>query len=89
MALRTVDGHIGGIDPDVTDRAPGRVVITMPDFTADAVAHALADLGELADRIKLDRVWTGERELAAALLEAAEVAGYHCPSRTSRGGGPS
>lgn len=69
------------MDPDVTRRTPGRVMIAMPDFTADAVAHVLRDLGELADRIHLERDWTGERELAAALQEAARAAGYRCPTR--------
>ena len=75
-----VDGEVRGIDPDVTARAPGRVVIVMPDFTADAVAHVLSHLGELADRFGMERDWMGEHELAAALFEAARVAGYHCPN---------
>ena len=75
----TVDGTLNGVDPDVTERAPGRVVIVMPDFTADAVAHVLSKLGELADRFGMERDWMGERELAAALFEAARAAGYHCP----------
>ena len=74
-----VDGTLSGIDPDVTERAPGRVVIAMPDFTADAVAHVLSKLGELADRLGMERDWMGERELAAALFEAARAAGYRCP----------
>jgi hypothetical protein len=45
-----VEGTISGVDPDVTERAPGRVVIVMPDFTADAVAHLLSRLGGLADQ---------------------------------------
>ena len=76
----TVEGRIRGIDPDVTTRAPGRVVIAMPDFTADAVAHALNALGDLADRVHIERDWIAERELADALWEAAEVVGYRCPS---------
>jgi hypothetical protein len=89
FVLVTVDGLVQGLDPDVTTRASGRVVIAMPDFTADAVAHALDTLGELADRLHMDRDWTGERELAAALREAAEAAGYCCPSDTGRSGEPS
>lgn len=80
-----VDGELGGIDPDVTERPAGRVVIVMPDFTADAVAHVLDVLGELADRFGMQRDWTGEHELAAALSDAAAAAGYHCPDRAPTG----
>jgi hypothetical protein len=76
-----VDGLVGGIDPDVTERAPGRVVIVMPDFTADAVAHVLSNLGELADRFGMERDWMGEHDLAVALFDAAAAAGYHCPNQ--------
>lgn len=76
-----VDGAIGGIDPDITERAPGRVVIVMPDFTADAIAHVLSNLGELADRFGMERDWMGEHDLAVALSDAAAAAGYHCPDR--------
>lgn len=76
-----VDGEIGGIDPDVTVRAPGRVVIVMPDFTADAVAHVLSNLGELADRFGMERDWMGEHDLAVALFDAAAAAGYRCPDQ--------
>lgn len=75
-----VDGTLSGVDPDVTERAPGRVVIVMPDFTADAVAHVLMTLGELADRFGMERDWMGERDLSVALFEAARSAGYHCPT---------
>lgn len=51
----------------------------MPDFTADAVAHVLRKLGGLADQLGMERDWMGERELAAALFEAARAAGYRCP----------
>ena len=81
----SLDGDVGGIDPDVTLRAPGRVVIVMPDFTADAVAHVLGRLGDLADRFGMERDWMGERELAAALADAAAEAGYHCPDRPVTG----
>ena len=76
-----VDGAIGGIDPDVATQAPGRVVIVMPDYTADAVAHVLSKLGELADRFGVERDWMGEHELAVALFDAAAAAGYHCPDQ--------
>ena len=76
-----VDGLVGGIDPDVTARAPGRVVIVMPDFTADAIAHVLSNLGELADRFGMERDWMGEHELAVALFDAAAAAGYRCPEQ--------
>lgn len=76
-----VDGELGGVDPDVTVRAPGRVVIVMPDFTADAVAHVLSNLGELADRLGMERDWMGEHDLAVALFDAAQAAGYRCPDQ--------
>ena len=65
-----------------TNRVPGRVVIAMPDFTADALAHVLNHLGQLADTLHIERVGVGEAELAAALFDAAQAAGYHCPSGT-------
>ena len=76
----TVEGTYGGVDPDITERTPGRIVVTMPDFTADALAHALSYLSRVADAMNRDRVGVGERELAEALFEAAHAAGYRCPS---------
>jgi hypothetical protein len=76
----TVEGDFYHIDPDVTERTPGRVVIAMPDFTADALAHSLAYLAKIADGLDQERVGVGERELAQALFDAAQAAGYRCPS---------
>jgi hypothetical protein len=76
----TVEGTYGGVDPDITERTPGRIVITMPDFTADALAHALSCLSRVADAMNRHRVGVGERELAEALFEAAHAGGYRCPS---------
>jgi hypothetical protein len=77
-----VEGPFRGLDRDVTERVPGRVVIAMPDFTADALAHVLNHLGQLADTLHIERVGVGEAELAAALFDAAQAAGYHCPFGT-------
>lgn len=81
-----VDGQMSGLDPDVMQRGPGRVVIVMPDDMADAIAHALSDLGELAERLHMERDWMGEQELAAALFDAAAAAGYRCPDRAEPAG---
>jgi hypothetical protein len=76
----TVEGVFGGVDPDITERTPGRVVVTMPDFTADALAHALSYLSRVADAMNRERVGVGECELAEALFEAARAGGYRCPT---------
>ena len=76
----TVEGDFAGVDQDITERIPGRVVVVMPDFTADALAHALAYLARIGDALDQERVGVGERELAEALFDAARAAGYHCPS---------
>jgi hypothetical protein len=76
----SVAGAFGGIDRDVTERTPGRVVIAMPDFTADALAHVFAHLARIADAMNGERVGVGEQELAQALFDAARASGYRCPS---------
>ena len=76
----SVAGVFGGIDRDVTERTPGRVVIAMPDFTADALAHVFAHLARIADTMNGERVGVGEQELAQALFDAARASGYRCPS---------
>lgn len=74
----TVEGVYEDIDPDVTERTPGRVVVTMPDFTADALAHVLGYLGRFAELLDGERLGVGPAELAGALHEAAAVAGVPC-----------
>jgi hypothetical protein len=61
----------------MVDEAIERTARPAPDAEPNHAAGtpALIDLGELADRVRMDREWTGERELAAALQEAAQVAG--------------
>ena len=73
-----VEGAYENFDPDITERTPGRVVIAMPDFTADALAHALDYLGRLAELLDGERLGVGPGELAAALHAAAAVTGVPC-----------
>ena len=73
-----VQGTYENFDPDITDRTPGRVVIAMPDFTADALAHALGYLGRFAELLDADRLGVGPGELAQALREAAAATGVPC-----------
>jgi hypothetical protein len=78
----SIDGNYDTLDPDITDRTPGRVVITIPDFTADAWAHVLTDLGRIAELLDTGRLGLSPQELAQALSEAAASTGVHCPDRT-------
>ena len=79
----TVEGTVSGVDPDVTVRCPGRVVVTMPDFVADELAHALGQAWQLVDMLGRDTPGMGEaggRALTAALAEAAAAGGFRCPT---------
>ena len=78
----SVDGAYNHFDPDVTERTPGRVVIAMPDFTADALAHVLSYLGRIAELLDTERVGVSPHELAEALYEAAASTGARCPDGT-------
>ena len=77
----SVDGNYDTLDPDITDRAPGRVVIAMPDFTADAWAHVLRDLARIAELLDTECLGLSPQELAQALSDAAASTGVHCPDR--------
>ena len=93
LAAGVAGVHVGGdgwsnerARPDVMQRVPGRVVIMMPDDMADAVARALSKLGELADRVCMERDWMGERELAVALFDAAGRGRVPLSGPAERGG---
>ena len=73
-----VDGAYENFDPDITERTPGRVVIAMQDFTADALAHVLGHLGRFAELLDVDRLGVGPQELAEALHAAAAATGVPC-----------
>lgn len=75
-----VDGAYENFDPDITERTPGRVVISMPDFTADSLAHVLDYLGRFADLLDMERLGVGPGDLAQALHEAAATTGMPCLS---------
>lgn len=75
-----VDGAYDYFDEDITERTPGRVVIAMPDFTADALAHVLSYLGRFAGLLDVDRLGVTPCELAEALHEAAAATGVSCTS---------
>lgn len=75
----SVDGSYDHFDPDITERRPGRVLIAMPDFTADALAHVLSYLGRVAELLDADRLGVSPHELAEALYAAAASTGVRCP----------
>ena len=77
-----VDGAYENFDPDITERTPGRVVIAMPDFTADALAHVLGYLARFADLLDAERLGVGPQELAEALHAAAATTGVPCTCAT-------
>jgi len=84
----TVDGtYPGSLDaldePVPCTRPAGRVVVTMPDFTAVYLAQMMADLYTAAHLASGGRasliVGPLERALAEGLAAAAEAAGYRSP----------
>jgi len=84
----TVDGVVEGVDPDVTDRPPGRVVITLPDYAADSLAHLIAQswwISRLFD--SEDRFGLADRALAEAIYAAAATT-YRCPDGSVDPGWP-
>jgi hypothetical protein len=74
----SVDGVVAGVDPEITQRQPGRVVLTMPDFTADNLGRVLAKAWQVARALDDPSIGPAERALAEALVAAAEVGGYRC-----------
>jgi len=68
------------LDPDITERPVARVVVTMPDYVADDLAHLLACLGRIAGTCGgLDGSGMHTDSLAAALYTAAASGGHRCP----------
>jgi hypothetical protein len=74
-----VDGVLE-LDRDSTERVAARVVVAMPDFVADGLAHLLADAARVAE------VFGGFQSngidgaaLAEALYAAATSGDYQCP----------
>jgi DNA-binding XRE family transcriptional regulator len=83
-AVITLDGSYHGLDPDVAeDRPVGRVVLAMPDFVADSLAHAVAKYYHVAHVMSDGRgsmaVGPLERAVAEGLAAAARACGYQCP----------
>lgn len=75
-----IEGAYENFDPDITERTPGREVIAMPDFTAEALSHVLSHLGRFAQLLDVERLGVGPDELARALHEAAAATGVRCAS---------
>jgi hypothetical protein len=78
-----VDGVYSDLDPDDPlpgKRPVGRVVLTMPDFVADTLAHTLAKAWQV-NQLFGGNIGMGptERAVAVALLAAAEASGSSCP----------
>jgi hypothetical protein len=79
----TLNGTLPDVDPDlpgVQGRVVGRIVITLPDYAADSLSHLIEAVYRLSE-VFGEPEWLGlnDRELAAALFEAAAASGYHCP----------
>jgi hypothetical protein len=66
--------------------AVGRVVLELPDFIADSLAHMIETHWELAKHLTGDGpTHAPDQDVAAALLAAVlSVPGYHCPIRTPK-----
>jgi uncharacterized protein (DUF433 family) len=76
MAVST--NEIVAPGPDITDRPVSRVLLTMPDYVADGLAHLLADLSRITSGFGGGSgIHAGS--LAAALFRAAVSGEYRCP----------
>jgi hypothetical protein len=75
----TVEGPMTEVDPDISDRPPARVLLSMPDYTADALAHLLAAWHTARALADVEALGPDERSLAEALYDAATSGGYRCP----------
>jgi hypothetical protein len=73
-----LEGTFAGVDPEITHRLPGRVVLTMPDFTADNLGRVLAKAWRVAQAMGDSSIGETERTLAEALVAAAKVGGFRC-----------
>ncbi len=73
------------LDDDVTERTVTRVVVTMPDYVADSLAHLLEDAARVAEVFGgFQSTSLDGAELAEALSVAATSGGYRCPRDTCR-----
>ena len=80
----SADGTIH-VDDDVTERAVTRVVVTMPDYVADGLAHLLEDAARVAEVFGgFQSTSLDGAELAEALSAAATSGDYRCPRDTCR-----
>lgn len=79
-----LDGVVDLEDAVPAGRPVSRVVVSMPDFVADTVAHLLAAgwqaVVEDAAGDGVDTPGVEERALAEALFDASRAAGYRCPA---------
>lgn len=74
-----VDGLLPA-DPENGDRQPARVVLTMPDFVADGLAHLLAEANRAAAIFgAIGSSGIDGWRLADALFAAATSGDYRCP----------
>jgi hypothetical protein len=81
-----LDGTLLDNDPDLgnlPDRVTGRIVITMPDYAADSLAHLIAAVCRAVDLFGGTKEWVGlaDPDLAEALAAACAASGYHCPGQ--------
>lgn len=75
----TVEGVVHGVDPDVADRPPARVVIALPDYVADGLAHLIAQSWWISRLFESEgRFGLAERALSEAIFAAAAT-NYRCP----------
>jgi hypothetical protein len=74
----SIDGVVD-LDPDITARPASRVLVELPDYAADALAHLLADACAVAEVFGgfPDNGLDG-RALADALYAAATSGAYRC-----------
>jgi hypothetical protein len=79
-----VEGVVELPDPVPERRRVGRVVVSMPDFVADTVAHLLAAGCQVStEDTRLDEAdmpGPEERALVEALFAASRINGYRCPT---------
>ena len=80
----SVDGVLE-LDHDITERTAARVVVSMPDYIADALAHLLADAARVAEVFGgFPSTGLDAAALADALYAAATSGDYRCPREACR-----
>jgi hypothetical protein len=74
-----VDGVLE-LDRDITERQPARIVLTMPDYVADDLAHLLAAISRVAMIFgNFEDSGIDSPALAEVLYAAATSGDYCCP----------